>query len=100
MPDLILDMCYDAIFDGLPVMLLEHHQYFMWDHDTHDIHSLLNFRDNFQTVMDIFHARNLAEEYRVRLAREPETFAPHYSHRELQHSTSEIERYFMEGCAT
>jgi hypothetical protein len=53
MPDLILDMCYTAIFDGLPVMLLNKYWDFMWDHDTNHIHDLAAFRNNFDTTAAI-----------------------------------------------
>ncbi len=94
MANLILDMCYDAIFDGLPVMRLRRHQYFEWDHQRHNIHSLLDFYNNFETVLQIFHRNNFAEEYAGRWPAEAEGFAPYYSRPQLRHSTLEIERYF------
>ena len=98
MSESILGMCYEAIFDGLPVMRLRNHQNFMWDHDTHAINSLGAFRDNFETVMQMFLTNNFAEEYRNRLVTEPDTFAPHYSNPLERHSASEIERYFRALC--
>ncbi len=91
--DLILDMCYDAIFDGLPVMRLRAYQHWDWDHETHRIRSLQDFRDNFGTVMQIFRDNNLADEYARRFVEEP----GHYEGWPgplARHSTPEIERLF------
>ncbi len=94
MPDFYLALCYGAITDGLPVMRLREHQYFEWDHDTHNIHTLSAFSDNFETVLQIFRAHNFAEEYARRWRTEPERFAPHFSGPEFRHSTAQIEQYF------
>ena len=94
MPDLILALCYDAIFDGFPVMRLREHQYFEWDHETHNIHTLHDFYNNFDRVLQIFHAHNFAEEYARRWRAEPGQFTPYFSRPETRHSTLQIERYF------
>jgi len=94
MPDFYLALCYGAILDGVPVMRLREHQYFEWDHDTHNIHSLLDFYNNFDRVLQIFHAHNFAEEYARRWRTEPARFQPSFSGPEFRHSTAQIEQYF------
>jgi hypothetical protein len=66
MNDLILHMCYDAIFDGLPVMRLNKYQYFMWDHDQPRIYSLQAFHDNYEVVRGAFRDYNFVVEYKER----------------------------------
>ncbi len=91
--DLMLDICYDAIFDGLPEMRLRAYQGWEWDQQTHEIVSLRAFYDKFETVLEIFRDNNFAEEYAGRWPAEAAEFAPHYEAPLARHNTAAICEY-------
>ena len=75
MPDVFLDLCYEALFSGLPLMRLRNWQYFEWSHDRRvsPIVGLAEFNEYFDDVLRMFRAFNFAQEYVTRYPNERTT---------------------------
>jgi hypothetical protein len=78
MPDLVLDLCYEALFSGLPLMRLRNWQYFEWAHDRRvsPIVGLAEFNEYFDDVLRMFRTFNFAQEYVTRWPNERTTDSP------------------------
>ncbi len=73
-----LIMCYASIFEGLPRLELQTMHRFMNAHGTHvpPILTLMDFVQNFNDVLALFVANDLAIEYAGMSEREPQRFPP------------------------
>ena len=76
---MILGMCYDNLFPGLPVMRLRGYQYFLWSHEAHrpPVVDLQDFSDHFDDVLAMFRNHNYPAEYATRYAADPAAFPDH-----------------------
>ena len=75
MPDVVLGLCYEALFSGLPLMRLRNWQYFEWAHDRRvsPIVGLAEFNEYFDDVLRMIHTFNFAQEYVTRYPNERTT---------------------------
>ena len=75
MPDVFLNLCYESLFSGLPLMWLSNWRSFESAHDTHNppIVGLAEFNEYFDDVLRMFRANNFAQEYVTRYPNERTT---------------------------
>ena len=93
MPDVFLNLCYESLFSGLPLMWLSNWRSFESAHDTHNppIVGLAEFNEYFDDVLQIFCDKNFAHEYITRYPDEHTTRFAGFSPPQDQNSPTQCE---------
>ena len=93
MPDVFLNLCYESLFSGLPLMWLSNWRSFESAHDTHNppIVGLAEFNEYFDNVLQLFRDKNFVQEYVTRYPSERTTRFAGLSPPQAQNSPTQCE---------